>query len=142
MKKFTLSLAALCICGSMFAATALSVNLRDGTKATYTLSEKPRVTFDGDRLSINAGNASTSYLLADVKTFTFTDDAGIDDVLAGSDIVYSYDGNAVSCPGHEIRVFSLAGVQLVAGHDTVSLESLARGVYVVVAGKQTLKIVH
>lgn len=143
MKKFTLSLAALCICGSMLAApTALSVNLKDGTKATYALSDKPKVTFSGSDMLITAASASTTYALADVATFTFSETSGIDEVIAGSDIVYRYDGNTFECEGQDIRVFNLSGAQLLEGRDSVSLESLAKGVYVVLAGKQAIKVVH
>lgn len=143
MKKFTLSLAALCICGGMLAApTALSVNLKDGTKATYALSDKPKVTFSGSDMLITAASASTTYALADVATFTFSETSGIDEVIAGSDIVYRYDGNTFECEGQDIRVFNLSGAQLLEGRDSVSLESLANGVYVVLAGKQAIKVVH
>lgn len=143
MKKFTLSLAALCICGSMLAApTALSVNLKDGTKATYALSDKPKVTFSGSDMLITAASASTTYALADVATFTFSETSGIDEVIAGSDIVYRYDGNTFECEGQDIRVFNLSGAQLLEGRHSVSLESLAKGVYVVLAGKQAIKVVH
>lgn len=143
MKKFTLSLAALCICGGMFAApTALSVNLKDGTKATYALSDKPKVTFSGSDMLITAASASTTYALADVATFTFSEIAAVDDVISDSDVVYRYDGETFECEGHDIRVFNLSGAQLLEGRDSVSLESLAKGVYVVLAGKQAIKVVH
>lgn len=56
----------------------------------------------------------------------------------------SFDGSVVSCEGAAIAIYNLAGVQVAAGYDAVSVSALAQGVYVVSAvsadGKSVAKI--
>lgn len=120
---------------------ALKVLLTNGSSETYYLSEKPRISFAGDDMMIASSTASTSYARKDVASITFEDaSTSIDNVKKANSTSYRFDGNSFEADGMQISVYNMAGKQVTAGKDAVSLKSLQPGVYVVKAGKQSIKI--
>lgn len=130
---------------SAFAAdTFLTINLKDGKKETYAFSKKPVMTFDAETLTIKTTDLETTYQRADICHFNFVDEGseGVDEILSGSDVVYSYRDYVFSCEGHAIEVYNLSGVRMLSGSDSLSLESLPAGVYLVKAANQTIKVIR
>lgn len=141
MKK-TYALIALLCCAAFAKAEnkALRIEFNDGKTALYSLAGNPVVTFEGNVFTIKSTGAETSYPRADVKNFTFVkDESGIKNL---TDVTkYSYSGNVFSCAGNEINVYDMSGVRVANGMDSVSLNGLGDGVYIVRAGKQSIKVV-
>ena len=46
-----------------------------------------------------------------------------------------------SCQGHEIQVYTMSGMQIAAGIDSVSLRNLSDGIYIIRANNQSIKVV-
>lgn len=131
------------LCGALMGHAAekgLQIEFKDGTKAVYALASQPVVTFAGDDFTIHSSSADTNYPRADVKNFTF-----IDNVTSVVDVVgatrYSWRDNIFECPGHAIEVYSMAGMLMASGADSVSLHDFPAGIYIVRAGRQSIKIV-
>ena len=55
------------------AQSALVIELRDGSNATFLLAENPRVTFSGEQLSIVSSSAAMEFNRSDVKNWHFAD---------------------------------------------------------------------
>lgn len=141
MKK-TYALIALLCCAAFAKAEdkALCIEFNDGKTALYSLANKPAVTFEGNDFTIKTSDAETSYPRADVKNFTFVkDESGVKDLTDATK--YSYSDNVFSCEGHAIDVYDMSGVRVANGMDSVSLNGLCDGVYIVRAGKQSIKVV-
>lgn len=141
MKK-TYALIAILCCAAFARAEnkALRIEFNDGKTALYSLANKPAVTFEGNDFTIKTSDAETSYPRADVKNFTFVkDESGVKDLTDATK--YSYSDNVFSCEGHAIDVYDMSGVRVANGMDSVSLNGLCDGVYIVRAGKQSIKVV-
>lgn len=141
MKK-TYALIAILCCAAFARAEnkALRIEFNDGKTALYSLANKPAVTFEGNDFTIKTSDAETSYPRADVKNFTFVkDESGVKDLTDATK--YSYSDNVFSCAGHAIDVYDMSGVRVANGMDSVSLNGLCDGVYIVRAGKQSIKVV-
>lgn len=72
--------------------------------------------------------------------------AGITDVVAPAASVISFDGVSVKAAGHAITIFTTTGIRVASGDDSIAVDHLGAGVYVVVAAdaagnRSTLKIV-
>lgn len=129
---------------------ALVVELKDGTKMTFVLQEKPEVKFAGPELKVVSETSETSFPLGDVLRFSYSkaDWDGIaaaeakrgvtmeDGVLVLSQLrknakvgVYATDGKLVkdlTAPNE--------------GTYRLNLSSLTKGVYLVKVDKVTYKI--
>lgn len=70
---------------------------------------------------------------AKVKVNISEEFSAIDSVSAEKAAAISYDGNTVNCPAAQLAVFNLSGVQVAQGYETVAVDNLASGVYVVMA---------
>lgn len=119
---------------------ALKVNLSQGTSATYILSDKPVITYSVNDVIIKSQGIEDSYLLSDVKSFTFTENgtSGIESVT--DNVTYEFHDNVFTCEGHKIRVYNLSGRKVASGSNSVSLESLDRGIYIVNTGNRAIKV--
>lgn len=123
-------------------STVLRVNLKDGTSATYVLEKKPRVTFEEGLVLIESEGTSTNYRRSDVCSFSFeSTSASISGMHVESDIVYRYADNIFQADGRPITVYNLNGNAVTYGNDRVSLAELPAGVYIVLAGRQSVKII-
>ena len=73
MKKIPIILSALLLSAMSAAAdeTALRLSLRDGSSATYVLSDRPVISFSGEQMMIECDNASTAYNRSEVTSLAF-----------------------------------------------------------------------
>ena len=141
MKKLLLPMLMLIAAlGASAAGTALKVSFIDGKSVTYVLSEKPKVTFSGDNMNIVSSTASTSYQRSEISSITFVQaQSAISDIQANN-TTYSFIDNVFESQGSEISVFSVRGSMVAHGVNSLSLESLQSGIYIVKAGNQSIKI--
>lgn len=128
------------------APTHLTVELKEGSKYSFLLSDKPVITFESAALVVN-GNEETSYSIEGVKNFHFTegDQSKAETLSAGDISVVCLDNSTIKILNLEksskVMVVNASGVVMSSvaadgeGEATVSLPQ-AKGVYVVsVAGK-------
>ena len=140
MKKLILPLMMICASLGVFAeSTALKVVLKDGNSATYVLTEKPKVTFEGENVNISTPDAQASYLRSEVASFSFIETSSVKDI-EGSDTTYRFTDNVFESEGNLITVYSITGATVARGANSLSLESLNTGIYIVKAGNQSIKI--
>lgn len=95
---------------------------------------------------------SSPVIVHGIKVMTYTkasnSEAGIDDVLGGSALSLSFNGNAVNATeAADMSVYSIAGAKVAEAHGTTfALDNLAPGAYVVKAvsanGTATIKVVR
>lgn len=125
---------------------SLFVTFDDGSRVQFALSTTPEVSIGNDKLTITTTETTATYELWTVSTFTYGTGTGIDQAttdragftLSGDNIVV--DGTAT------VRVFALDGKAvslqpIVSGGQTVvSLNGLAKGVYVVNINGKSVKI--
>lgn len=127
----------------------LVVNLRDGTSASFALSDKPRITFSGASMSIVSAGSDAEFVRTDVKNYVFNDLAtSIDNALEGEATVLA-DACGVTLSGlpcgTPVAVYSVGG-QCVArdsadndGRCTLSFGDLPRGIYIINYNSTTIK---
>lgn len=143
MRKLLLSvLALLCQTLAFADGSALLVTLRDGTTATYVLSEKPTVTFGATTMTVMVSDASTVYERGDVGQMTFIDaeEAGIAPLSEGS-TYFEYKNNTVRMQGAAIQVYTPDGTLVKEAVDTASLDALPDGVYIIRMNRQSVKVI-
>lgn len=95
---------------------------------------------------------SSPVIVHGIKVMTYTkasnSEAGIDDVLGGSALSLSFNGNAVNATeAADMSVYSVSGAKVAEAHGTTfALDNLAPGAYVVKAvsanGTATIKVVR
>lgn len=141
MKKLFALIAILGFAGLAHAGEkALQIEFRNGTKAVYSLSKQPIVTFAGSDFTIRTADAETCYPRADVSKFSFVEgESGVTDIE--NTTRYSYIEGLFTCQGHTVEVYDLSGRRVATGIDSVSLGELNDGVYVVRANNQSIKVV-
>lgn len=149
MKKLkTLGLLLVLMIGTTtFAQKALVVELRDGSSTTLSLSETPRITFSGERMSIFSSAASMDFLRSDIKNYHFVDTpSSIDETIAPSQAVIESNTLKVSgvAPNTAITLYAVNGVVVkhavaTAGHCTITLNDLTAGLYIVTYNNTTFK---
>lgn len=102
-------------------------------------------------IGFKAGNEGSTDLTASALGYTAAavvsvkEPDGVESAVVDNAAAISFDGSAVAAEGAFIEIFTTAGVRLAAAYDRVSVESLAKGVYVAVAttadgARSTLKI--
>ena len=132
--------------------SALTVHVKDGSKVTFLLSERPAVTFSDGYLLITSDDADASYPLSDVVKFTFGDvdeeNTGIDS-LPVDETTFGYDGGAIVVtglkPGSTAKVYTIGGMMVHSesisdGSWTYPLSSLSSGIYIININGKSFKI--
>lgn len=118
---------------------SLKVTLNDGNVRTFTLAEKPVVTFGATDMKITAPGAEVTYPRADVRNITF-----VEGTLSVTDRFvtnYYYDGMEFRCEGNAIAVCDMNGRLVMTGRDRVSTASLPAGIYIIKANNTAIKII-
>ncbi len=131
--------------------THVTVDLTDGTKVSYLLSESPKISYKADSLIVS-GSARTAFELSKVDSYHFTDGSLSDVAVLGSNevrITYS-DNNHVKAeglkPNSSVVLYSVAGsaIQKVSA----SAEGVAelglpqeKGIYILKTDFQTVKLI-
>ena len=131
--------------------THVTVDLTDGTKFSYLLSESPKISYKADSLIVS-GTARTAFELSKVDSYHFTDGSLSDVAVLGSNeirITYS-DNSHVKVEGLQpksaVVLYSVGGsaIQKVnASEDGVAEMELpqAKGVYILKTGSQNVKLI-
>ncbi len=156
MRQIILTFIIVCVGIIIHADTtqnALTVLAKDGTKVSYALSERPKVTFSGDDLIITSGDNEVRYPLSQMSRFTFELTTGIDMVDAeGSNITpFEFNGDTLLFPAIDkncqVLIYATDG-KLMISRDVKSgtilripLNSLNSGIYLVNVSGITYKIV-
>lgn len=149
----------LCIFAFLFwtlcanaAAQYMTVELKSGDKFSFLLEDNPVVTFKNVNLVVN-GNAETSYAIAGVKNYHFTegDVTGVSDYKSDAVCIESVDNNTLkinnASPSAKIALIGISGVVPfttmadAAGSAFVSLPE-QKGVYVLTVGCQSFKLIR
>lgn len=138
---FLAGLALLCPAGALAAGdVALKLTLGDGSTHTYVLSERPTVTFDADNILFTTPQATTSYPRVKVVNITFASTSGQTLTIADNAETLRYTGHTVEAPDRQIDVHAIDGRHVTSGYNSIDLSSLSPGIYIVSAGRQTIKI--
>lgn len=168
MKKLILSngflgikrtLVAALLCGASCLVTQaeeeniLTLVFGDGTRLSYVLADRPKVTFDDTRLYVNASAVADDYDLSTVHKFLFGkgEPTSIAAVSAGESRLTYVDGEHARLSGlksgSKVSLFDASGSCLgvvradAEGTADVSLAGCKSGVYVVsVDGGRSFKI--
>lgn len=125
---------------AMAEGMSLKVTLDNGNVRTFTLAEKPVVTFGATDMKITAPGAEVTYPRADVRNITFVDNDTLS-VVDGFTSNYYYDGTEFRCEGSDIAVYDINGRFVLTGRDRVPTASLPNGIYVIKANNTTIKII-
>lgn len=132
------ALAGISLCSS--AATLLRVELADGSKPTFLLSDAPKATFSGADMLIATSAASVSYPRADVVKMDFTTVGGIEAIQDADTPVFTYLNDTVSCAGSDIHIYNVGGALIASGYESLSTAALAPGCYIVTTKYHSVKI--
>ena len=150
------NLLSLCLLGAALlvnaAETHLTIELKSGSKYSFALVDKPVITFENGNLVVN-GNSETSYSIEGVLNFHFTEgDASKSESLQANVLQFiALDKDNIKIAnanaGTIISLFSTSGVVLTntkADNDGVAVVNLPKekGVYVLTAGNQSIKIIR
>lgn len=132
--------------------TQLVVWAKDGTKVSYALAEKPKVTFTETDLVITAQGVEVNYLLENMSHFTYADmtTTAITDLKTGG-LFLKFDGESLLFPtlkaNSTVAIYSLSGALVFkqtvvqGGEYAFPLSNLNIGSYFVNVNGLTYKIV-
>lgn len=141
MKHFIIALGLMLSSATAFAGTtALKVTLANGTDETFLLSEKPVITCSGTDMIIRTSSLTASYPRTDITSMTFARNAHTDIRKVTDNITYAYCDNVFTCNGQNISVYNLQGVCVASGSESVSLQDLPAGIYLINVNNKTIKI--
>lgn len=142
MKRITLLAALLAgFTVAIASPTALRLRMSDGTEATYSMADRPTVTFTADNMHIASALLSADYRRSEVSGIDFVEgSATAMKSVTAENTNYRYYGCTFACEGHEIEVYNLGGAVVARGADCVSVEALVPAVYIVKIDNRTFKI--
>lgn len=148
MKRYIFIILATCLLlpNSMLAEgeQCLVVFLKSGTKVMLPVSDEPKITFDGTVMRVGNGD----YQIENVQKWMVGEPEllGIENATDKESIAYR-DGLLTISDSADIHVYNAAGVEQPVkvkmqdmGIRTADLSALPAGVYMIKAGKETLKI--
>jgi hypothetical protein len=154
MKEFIIAmLLSVLPCGVCFAdgARFLVVNSKDGTKTTFALADKPKVSFVDGELSIVSNSKKFAMNIADVKNYTFEEEStGIGKVIKNGNtkfengyVVFSglTVGSKVSAYTQEGRLIKECTANE-NGTAFIDLSILPKGIIILHSGKTGIKVVN
>ena len=128
------------------------INLSNGEKVEFVLSDNPKMFFDGTTITITTANLNLSLTPNEVMKVSVgdvDDTSGIADAVSNSSTIETKDGfvrlsGFVS--GEEIKVYYASGVQYSSynvssdGTLIMSTSSLSNGVSIIKSNKQSIKV--
>lgn len=156
MKKILLTvitaMAAFCAGAVVPEVHSLVLLKKNGETVEYKLSQQPVANFTGSDMNIVLAltGEKFSFPVEDVANLSVTpSSSGVEDAVAPDHVVFSYDGNMLSCAGiaagTQVTVAAVNGIVVrsasagAEGSAQVETGSLASGIYVVSAGNETFK---
>ena len=125
---------------------------KSGEKTYFELNEMPETTFEDGLLVIRSSKASASFQLENILRYTYegVSPSAIDLLPSERAVIIAKDGDAVTFrnlpDGTSVSVYSANGMlveqrTVTAGQPlTISIAQHPAGVYVVKAGKETIKL--
>lgn len=124
------------------AETAMKVSLADGAESYYILSYKPVVTFSGEMMNVTSPDANASFERGDIRSITFTDydPSAVGDLKIPPLESLRYVNGEIQAPGRNVEIYTLGGASVASSFENFSTAGLEKGIYIVRAGRQTLKI--
>ncbi len=142
-------------CGSLYANEAVqyvTVEQKNGEKFSFLITDNPILSFKDGDLIVN-GNTETSYAIAGVRNFHFSDYDQTGVVNQGSDVLLlvRVDNNAICVEhvkaGSPVILYNSAGVPVVnAVADRTGTANLAypgqKGVYVLSVDGKSFKLIR
>lgn len=148
MKKIFTILASFAVALSSFAAeeevTTVTVNLNNGTKEYYALTDAPEVKVENRQIVVTSPTLTGTYDFADVSHVSFEKRAlsGVEEIIAPEGAAFSFavvDNHiTVSAPALEwVKVFNTGGMQVAsetadANHVVdIDISNLVPGIYIV-----------
>ena len=131
--------------------THVTVDLTDGTKFSYLLSESPKISYQADSFIVS-GTARTAFELSKVDSYHFTDGSLSDVAVLGSkEVRFTYSDNShVKAEGLQpksaVVLYSVGGAAIQKVNATeegvAELElPQAKGVYILKTGSQNVKLI-
>ncbi|MGI6222242.1 MAG: hypothetical protein ACOYJG_01375 [Prevotella sp.] len=157
MRKFIIIMIALFTYGNMCRAADadhLIVWLTDGTSTSYALDEKPVITYNDDHLVLTAPQVEVDVPLDDVLKLTFGDEADAIQQVETTDQQESIKANSDGVElsgfkaGTKVGLYGVNGTTLgqytipESGTLHISLAAMGSGLYIVKAGRSSIKIVR
>ena len=140
-------------CGVCFADGAhfLVVNSKDGTKTTFALADKPKVSFVDGELSIVSNSKKFAMNIADVKNYTFEEEStGIGKVIKNGNakvengcVIFSgmTAGSKVSAYTQDGRLIKECTANA-NGTAFIDLSTLPKGIIILHSSKTDIKVVN
>lgn len=128
----------------------LYLHLRNGTKTSFLLSEKPELTFDENKLRVVSASATVEYLLEDVAEYNFSEqvlntvnDVEDDEVR----LIYSRENGltVLGCQNADIHIYDTSGRSLpfssttAGGATHIKPGNMPAGIYIVLINGKTFK---
>lgn len=139
---------------SAMAETALTVNLKNGSREQYKLADTPSVTVADHQMVVSSASLNCSYNFEDVSHFNFEEykiEQTVENIADKVEFSFTYLDNAtvtIATPQLQwATVYTLSGTQVMtAAADgnvvTLDISSLAPGVYLVAPScHQAVKII-
>ena len=128
------------------------VELADGQKVEYKLSDNPKFVFDGQTITLTADGVQVEYTpseLAKVMTGEVEDATGIEETETQSGDIKVEDGfvrlKGFSA-GEAVHVYSVSGTQMASyqissdGSLVIPVSALPSGISIIKTNQQTIKI--
>lgn len=137
----------LVICGNLIAKAnddfLLAIWSKDGTKVSYALMDKPKITFTPNDLVIASNGVEVSYPISQLARFTYESASGIEKVANSDTLIRPFDVSGDILIFHttsqslSIEVFSIDG-RLIGHHEveanktfSIPLDTFVEGIYII-----------
>lgn len=130
----------------------MTIELNNGLLFSFLLDENPVITYENESLLVNK-DEKTTYSFDDIKNYHFTEDdqTAAKMTIANTLEIVKLDDETIEIKNAEVNcnvaIYSVDGIIVdkakanAEGNATVKMPNQA-GVYVVVAGKQSFKIIR
>jgi hypothetical protein len=128
------------------------VELESGKKVEYALSSSPRLTFDGNIITLTAEGVKVEYVpseIAKVKMGSVSPSSGVEEQKSTQETIKLDDG-FIRLTGFskylEVRIYNIGGSHTATyrtsadGLLLIPMSSLPTGISIIKAGQQTIKI--
>ena len=122
-----------------------------GERTEYALTETPKLTYDGNTVTLTTTKVSVDFTATDIVKVVLTDISatGIDaaETMQGKVLLLNDEVRMSGLVAHEtVQLYSMGGVLLSTwqasnnGDLTITLSDLQRGVYIIKANHQSFKV--
>lgn len=155
MKKILLILTfifSLPVCAEHY----LVIEMNDSRQHSYSLSDKPVITFDNNRLFIKTDKIELDYPIKDIVKYYFTelDETGVEDIKKDANKIHFIYTNPdfLSIEGvigdADIKVYDISGriCDVISTNSDncikVELKGLTKGVYIIKINNHSFKIIR